>query len=354
MSRFLHARWQRLVPYVPGEQPTEKYIKLNTNESPYPPSPRVARLLREEADRLSDTQRLYPDPDAGELRAALKKAYPVKGDFFIGNGSDEVLATLFMAYGQNGRVYYPAISYGFYSVYADVYDCDAVEIPLKDLHVCPEDYQNNDGLIVIANPNAPTGLALTLDEIAAILSANPDHPVVIDEAYVDFGAHSALPLLEKYENLIVVQTFSKSRSLAGLRFGFAAARTEITEDLNRLQFARNPYSVGRLTAKIAIACLEDIAYFADCCAKIQNTRKETKDALTQRGFSCTDSLANFLWARPGDLPAAAYFEKLREKKILVRFFPKDGWNDRLRITIGTPEQMRALLQAIEAIQKEQV
>lgn len=352
MSRFLDPRWERLVPYVPGEQPLTELVKLNTNESPYPPSPGVEKLLQEQATDLAGELRLYPDPAAKELLAALHQAYPgVQGSFFPGNGSDEVLATLFMAYGTKRKVYYPKVSYGFYPVYAAVYGSKAVEVPLRGQEIDPADYRENDGMIVIANPNAPTGLALLPEQIETILSANPDHPVVIDEAYVDFGAHTCLPLLQKYENLIVVQTFSKSRSLAGLRFGFAAAGAAVIADLNRLQFARNPYPVGRLTTRLAIAALADSDYFDTCRNEIMKTREYTAHELRRRGFEVNESRANFLWVCPTDLPARYYFEKLRDRKILVRYFDADGLRDRLRITIGTLTQMDLLLAAVSAIQR---
>ncbi len=351
MSRFLNERWHDLVSYVPGEQPTEDFVKLNTNESPYPPAPGIEALLRDRARPLAEQLRLYPDPTAKQVKKALQEAFPMQGEFFVGNGSDEVLATIFMAYATGQKVYYPAVSYGFYPVYAGVYGSEAVEIPLKNHRIDVEDYQANDGLIILSNPNAPTGYALTLLEIETLLQANPDCPVVIDEAYVDFGAHSSLPLLEKYENLVVVQTFSKSRSLAGLRFGFAASGPEIHADLERLQFARNPYPVDRLTMQVVLESLKDTEYFDRCRQAIMETRAYATGVLREKGFEVCDSLANFLWARPTDRSAEEYFQGLRERKILVRYFPGEGLNDHIRITIGTREQMDLLFAAISAIQR---
>ena len=351
MSRFLDPRWDTMETYVPGEQPQEELVKLNTNESPFPPAPGVRALFREQADLLADELRLYPDPSAKALKQSMKAAFPEAPAFFFGNGSDEVLATVFQAYATGRRVYYPQVSYGFYPVYAEVHGADAVEVPLARDRILPEDYAANDGMVLIANPNAPTGLALELQEIEQILQNNPDHPVVIDEAYVDFGAQSALALLSSYQNLIVIQTFSKSRSLAGLRFGFAAGSPELMDDLHRLQFGRNPYPISRLTARIVTETLKDPAYFDTCRFTIIENRANAVKGLRERGFEVSDSMANFLWVRPTDRPAEEYFKKLRERKILVRFFSKDSLKDRLRITVGTKEQMDLLLAAISAIQR---
>lgn len=346
MSRFLNKQYQSLEPYTPGEQPkTEKLIKLNTNENPYPPSPQVMKVLSDgEIDRL----RLYSDPEASRLVSAIAGYYGLGTDqVMVGNGSDEILAFSFMAFqNEKRRIYFPKISYGFYPVYGDVFGADAVPIPLTaDLRIDPADYHDLSGTIIIANPNAPTGIALEPAEIESILKANRDNLVIIDEAYVDFGAKSCVPFLREYDNLLVVQTFSKSRSLAGSRVGFAMGSREIISDLNRIKFSFNPYNLNRLSILAAAEAIEDETYFRKTRRKIMDTRKWFVSELTRLGFTVLPSSANFVFAKSGKLTGKEYFTGLREKKILVRYFEKEPIADYVRITIGKDQDMKALLEA---------
>ncbi len=364
MSKYLCPDWQTLTPYTPGEQPKVTLTKLNTNEFPYPPSPAVEALLREDSEALTAILRLYPDPTYAKLSAALATTYSIgeatqgQGRFFVGRGSDEVLATIFMAYGQGKRVYYPDITYSFYPVYSQVYRCDAVEIPLADdFSINPADYVKNDGMVIIANPNAPTGLALTLDQVEVIVRQNPDQVVVIDEAYVDFGAQSAMALVDRYDNLVVVQTLSKSRALAGLRVGFACAHPALIDDMQRLQFSRNPYPVDRLSEQIATLSLLDQEYFEQTRRRIIKSREKVQDALRELGWHCTESKSNFIFAQPQDPSrdkAQQIMQKLREKNILVRYFDKPKLNTYLRVTIGSEEEMDRFLQEIREMEASDV
>ena len=350
MSRFISRRFDALEAYVPGEQPRDKaYIKLNTNESPYPPAPAVLDAVnRAEVADL----KLYSDPDGRVLREKLAATYGVGFDnVLLGNGSDEVLNFAFMAWcdAEHGCAF-PDISYGFYSVFADLYNLDAKVIPLDaDFRVRPEDYYGLDRFIAIANPNAPTGLSLTPNEIEPILQTNPDSVVLIDEAYVDFGGESCLPLIRKYDNLLVVRTYSKSRSLAGARLGFALGSAELIADLNKLRCSTNPYNINRLTLLAGAAALDDPAYFAECCQKIQATRADAAEKLQALGFELTDSRANFLFARHPDCDGSKFKDELKARGVLVRHFSKPRIADYLRITVGTPEQMDALIAATAAI-----
>ncbi len=360
MSRFLTDHWDGLTAYTPGEQPRTKLLKLNTNESPFAPSPRISALLETQKCELHEELRLYPDPTYALLADALGKTFPTQKNiahaerFFVGSGSDEVLATVFMAYGQGKRIYYPSISYGFYPVYAKVHDANAVALPLRDdFSIEIEGYCRNDGTVLIANPNAPTGLALSREEIEHIVRSNPDHVVVIDEAYVDFGAESAVPLIDRYENLLVIQTLSKSRGLAGLRFGFAVGDPELIADLKLLQYSRNPYPIGRLTEKIAVESLLDTDYFRNCTEDTVSVREQTRAELEQRGWACTDSKANFLFAAPPNATpekTESIVQSLRKHDILVRYFKQPLLSSHIRITIGTGEQMEEFLQRLATIE----
>lgn len=377
MSRFLAEKFAAMEPYTPGEQPQDmKYIKLNTNESPYPPSPKVRQALlsggampfgaeaqnqgevggQREEETETDKLRLYSDPEAKGLCAAIAEYWGVAPEqVAVGNGSDEILAFAFQAFGSKGKhVSFPAVSYGFYPVFAELFQLTARQVPLKpDFTVDPQDYAQSGGMVVIANPNAPTGIALSLPQIEEVLKSNRDQLVLIDEAYVDFGAESAVQLLPRYDNLMVVQTFSKSRSLAGARLGFALASREIIEDINKMKFSFNPYNVNRLSMLAGVAAMEDTEYFEQCRSEIIKTRQFTAERLTELGFSVLPSKANFLFAKCGKGKGSEYFKNLREKGILVRYWNKPGISDYVRITIGTREDMETLCSVTAAILAEQ-
>ena len=347
MSRFLREQYRDMEPYTPGEQPKmDDLIKLNTNENPYPPSPAVTKALHEK--NIEELVR-YPDPEASVLTEAIAGHFGVKrSQVAVGNGSDEILAFIYMAFGEN--IYYPAISYGFYPVFAETFMCSGTEIPLtEDLRIDPEDYKGLGGTIIIANPNAPTGMALTREEIAGILESNRDNLVVIDEAYVDFGAESCVPLLGKYDNLLIVQTFSKSHSLAGARIGAAIGSEEIIQDINKMKFSFNPYNLDRLAILAGTAAIEDEEYFRECCGKVIATRKWFVEEMEALGFEVLPSSANFIFARNPKIPGKEYFTKLRERAIVVRHFDKDPIRDYVRITIGRDEDMKKLIAVTEEI-----
>ena len=353
MSQFLNGALRRLTPYTPGEQPrNQAYIKLNTNESPYPPSPGVlAALNRAEGENL----RLYSDPEAVELREALAARYRVEREsVFVANGSDEALSFAFLAYAADGRgVAFPDISYGFYAVFARLYGIPVRQVPLRaDFRLVPEDYNHLHRTIVLANPNAPTGLALSRDEVEGIVRANPDAVVVVDEAYVDFGGESAVPLTARYPNLLVVQTFSKSRQLAGARLGLAMGNAKLIADLNRVKFSLNPYNINRLTLKAGQAALEDTAYFDRTRAAIVDTRAWTKQQLEQRGFAVLDSRSNFLFASTNRKDGGTLYKELKKNGILVRHFDAPRIQNWLRITIGTSEQMKIFVNTLDKIMEE--
>ena len=350
MSRFLNKNYETLEPYTPGEQPKVlDLIKLNTNENPYGPSPKVLEVLNSaEVEKLQ----LYSDPEASELVEAIADTYGLSRDqIAVGNGSDEILAFSFMAFQpEDGKIYFPDPSYGFYKVYGDIFKADRHPIPLtEDLRIDPEDYKNLDGTIIIANPNAPTGIALETGVIEEIIKSNPDNLVIIDEAYVDFGAKSCVPFIEKYDNILVIQTFSKSRSLAGSRVGFALGNRELIADLNRIKFSFNPYNLDRLAIRAAAAAMRDTEYFEKTRKDIITAREYTTAALEGLGFEVLPSQANFIFVRSGEISGEAYFKGLREKNILVRYFGKDPIKDYVRITIGKPEQMGALLAATKEL-----
>ena len=348
MSRFLTERLSSLTEYVPGEQPRDKkYIKLNTNESPYPPSPDAIKAIDSLA--VADS-RLYCDPEAKFLKEAIAEAMGVESkNVFVSNGSDEVLNFFFMAFcDEKNSVCFPEISYGFYKVFADLYSLPYEMIPLReDFSIDVNDYIGKGKNIVIANPNAPTGIALSLEEIERIVSSNRENIVVIDEAYVDFGGESAVNLTKKYDNLLVVQTFSKSRCLAGARLGFAIANEEIIKDLEKIKFSTNPYNVNRITQTLGIMAIKDKDYFENCRNKIIEAREYTVNALTNLGFSVLPSKANFVFAKSDDINGKELYLKLKDNGILVRHFDKiDEYN---RITIGTMEDMEALINTIKEI-----
>lgn len=337
MSRFLDSRLTGLTPYTPGEQPAEDgLIKLNTNESPFPPSPRVLEAISAAA---GDSLRLYPDPEARELIRAAAETWGLEESCVTaGNGSDELLALAFMAYGR--EICFPEISYGFYPVYARFLGCRAERIPPgPGLAVRLEDFFGRKQTVLLANPNAPTGLAFSREEIRRLLESNRDHPVILDEAYIDFGGESAVPLISRYENLLVIQTLSKSRNLAGARVGIAMGQKPLIGDLNRLRFSFNPYNLNRISIAAAAAAFRDRAYFSACMEAIGETRRWFSLELESMGFEVFPSLANFVFVRPPGRSGQAYFEGLRRRGILVRHFPDPVLSPFVRITVGTREQM---------------
>ncbi|HJJ35742.1 MAG TPA: histidinol-phosphate transaminase [Methanocorpusculum sp.] len=351
MSRFFSSRFSTLTPYVPGEQPRDmQYVKLNTNESPFPPSAKAQEYARKEADALM----LYPDPDYNALREKLAEVYHVaKNEVIVGNGSDEILDFAFAAFCENGAVF-PDTSYGFYPVFAQLNAIDYTEIPVNDatLAIDPADYCGVNKTIFIANPNAPSGIALSLADIEMILKSNPNNVVVVDEAYVDFGAESAIPLVRKYDNLLVVQTFSKSRSFAGARFGFGIASSGLISDMNTIRCSTNPYNVSRMTAAAAVGALEDEAYTKENCARIIETRGIVVKKLRELGFIVLDSSANFIFARHPDIGGKDLYLTLKKRGVLVRHFDKPKIAAYNRITIGSPAQMDRLISEIEHILNE--
>jgi histidinol-phosphate aminotransferase len=350
MSQFWSQRVQELDPYVPGEQPKDQqYIKLNTNESPYPPSPLAIEAMHA---AVNDSLRLYPDPNADDLKQAIADLHGLDRSFvFVGNGSDEVLAHAFVALLKHDKpLLYPDISYSFYPVYCNLFNINAVRIPLNDqFEIDPADYSQSNGAIIFPNPNAPTGMALPLDAIEKILKANPESVVLVDEAYVDFGAQTAIALVEQYPNLLVVQTLSKSRSLAGLRVGFAVGQPDLVEALERVKNSFNSYPLGRVEQAGAAAAIRDVPYFEECRAKIIATREQAEASLTALGFSVLPSGSNFIFAKPPEGQSAeALYLSLKEQGILVRYFNKPRISDYLRITIGTDAEMQKLLDCLKA------
>lgn len=339
---------RKVVPYTAGEQPKKaNVIKLNTNECPYPPAPGVRRLAEEmDYDKL----RLYPDTDSTVLVKELAEYYEVKPEqVFVGVGSDDVLATAFVTFFDSGRpILFPDVTYSFYDVWADLYRIPYKTCPLKeDWHLDPADYKQENGGIIFPNPNAPTGLMEDLSVVREILGANRDVVVIVDEAYVDFGGISCLPLLEEYDNLLVVQTFSKSRSMAGLRIGFCIGSEKMIKYLNDVKFSINSYTMNMTSQVLAVEAVRDDAYFKATTRKIINTRERVKAELTELGFTFPDSKANFIFASHKSVPAKDIFEALREQDIYVRFWNKARINNSLRITIGTDEEMDALLKFLK-------
>ena len=322
MSRFFSERYSNLIPYTPGEQPKNmEYIKLNTNESPYPPSQNVYEAVKKEAEKLH----LYSDPQASVITEKIAKRYGVdKSQVLVTNGSDEVLNFAFMAFGSDKKeMLFPNITYGFYTVFAELNGLRYREVPLKDdFTIDVNDYIGKDTMIVIANPNAPTGIALTLDEIEKIVKSNKNSVVVIDEAYVDFGAQSAVSLVDKYDNLLVTMTFSKSRSMAGGRIGFGIGSREIINDLNTIKYSTNPYNVNRISQVAGACAIDSDEYYMANCKEIIKTREYTKKSLEELGFLVLDSRANFLFAKSDKISGKDLYLKLKENGVLVRHFDK--------------------------------
>ena len=334
---------KRVVPYVPGEQPKSKVIKLNTNENPYPPSPKVREVL---SNYDIDELRLYPDVNAGELGMALAKYYRLNSNqVFVGVGSDDVLAIAFMTFFNSDKeILFPDITYSFYDVWADLYKIPYRMVELNDeFRINIEDYLVPNGGIVIPNPNAPTGVEKDVGELEKIVAKNPDSVVIIDEAYVDFGATSMLPLINKYDNLLIVQTYSKSRSMAGARIGMAFGNEKLIKYMNDVKFSINSYTMNRLTVAAGTAALEDEEYFKETCDKVIATRERTKVRLRELGFDMPDSKSNFVFATHESIPASDIFNAAKSAGIYLRWWNKDRISNRLRISIGTDEEMDALL-----------
>lgn len=350
MSQYLSERWKELTPYVPGEQPqNQTFIKLNTNELPYPPSPAVRRSITEgEIDNL----RLYPEPDGNIFRQSLADYYGISREqVYVGNGSDEVLAFAFMAF--LDRVQYADITYGFYPVYSGLFKCEAKEIPLrKDFSLNLDDYDAVTP-IILANPNAPTGIALSPDVIEKKLLENTERIIIVDEAYVAFGAESVLPLIKKHDNLLVIGTTSKSWGLAGLRAGMAFGSPALIQDLNLIKYSFNSYNLNRLTNVLAAAAVDDKEYEEDVCQKIISTRTRISKELTELGFLQTDSKANFLFVKHEKIRGKIFLQKLREKGILVRHFDRPKIDEYLRVSIGRDREMDQFLLAVKEILLEE-
>ena len=347
MSRFLNPRFTGIAPYTPGEQPTgREWVKLNTNECPYPPAPGVLDAVKNSVERLN----LYPEITGESTLDALSGFLGLPRDhLFIANGSDEVLAFCFWAFCPQGAAF-ADITYGFYEVYARMFAVEPLIIPLhEDYTVTPMEYTGLNRTIFIANPNAPTGLALPQSQIENILKWNPRSLVVVDEAYIAFGGQTSVPLIEKYDNLLVVGTFSKSRSLAGARFGYAAGNPALMGDLGRMRYGFNPYNVNTMTMAAAIASLQDEAYYKSCTGKIIATREKTLARLQEMGFQYTDSVANFIFIDHPRMEAERLFRALREEGVLVRWFGHPRIQNRLRVTIGSEEEMRLFVEATERV-----
>ena len=352
MSRFFSSKYSSLEAYVPGEQPKDmKYIKLNTNESPFPPSESAYEAARLEASRLQ----LYSDPECSVLTKKAADVFGVsKENILMTNGSDEILNFAFMAFcDRKHPIVFPEITYGFYPVFAELNGIPYEEIPLKDdFSVDYRDYVGVNKNVVIANPNAPTGIALPIWQIEEIVKSNPDNVVIIDEAYVDFGAESAIKLTEKYDNLLVTGTFSKSRSLAGARLGFGIGNKSLICDLNTIKYSTNPYNINRMTMAVGCAVLDDNEYYMNNCKTIIENREYTVCGLEAMGFTVLPSLANFVFAKHPEISGEELYLKLKERGILIRHFKKEKIKDFNRITIGTKDMMDEFLSRVSEILKE--
>ncbi len=345
MSKYWSQIIQALKPYVPGEQPKDNcFIKLNTNENPYPPSPNVIDAISKETDA---SLRRYPDPNCEALKQAIAEYYSVKkGNVFVGNGSDEVLALSFISFfKQRQPILFPDISYSFYEVYCRIFEIQNIRVPLTAaLDISLADYAQPNGGIIFPNPNAPTGKLLLLDSIEKLLKQNDRSVVIVDEAYIDFGGDTAIALIDKYPNLLVAQTFSKSRSLAGLRVGAALGSEELIEGLERAKNSFNSYPLDRLAIAGAVEAIRDEAYFQSTCKKVMETRERTVAALSKMGFSIVPSRANFVFIRPKGIQARELYTRLKDEKILVRYFDKPRIDEYLRVTIGTDADMQTFIE----------
>ena len=352
MSQFLSEALSKLCAYVPGEQPQNKqYIKLNTNESPFAPSPSAMAHISAEA---LENLRRYNDPCSTGLTQAIAQFYDVQDENVITtNGSDEILAFIFLAYGSGKTTAFADITYGFYSVFAQLYALQTRIVPLREnFELCVDDYNMPGENVILANPNAPTGKTVSLQDIERLCKFHPHDVVVVDEAYVDFGAESAVPLTKSYQNLIVVQTFSKSRNLAGARIGFAIAHSALIADLQRIRNSFNPYNVNALSQILGTCAMQDKAYFLSCIEQIIKTRENFTAVLKTLHFDVLDSKANFVFAKHAAFSGAQLYEKLKQHGILVRFFDKPRISSYVRITIGTHEDMNVVVQALQDITKQ--
>ena len=352
MSQFFSSKYRTLVPYTPGEQPRDmQYIKLNTNESPFPPSEKAIQMASEAAKNLQ----LYSDPTAKKLNQAMASLFGIEeNEVIMSNGSDEVLNYAFMAFcDAEHPAVFADITYGFYSVFAEINCIPTKIIPLReDFSLSVDDYIHQKGTVFIANPNAPTGLCLPTSEIERLLQSDPDRVVVIDEAYVDFGGESCIPLTKKYNNLLVTGTFSKSRSMAGARLGFGIANSALIADLNAMKYSTNPYNVNAMTMAAGVGCLMDEEYTQKNCQKIIEAREFTAKELEKLGFTLTDSRTNFVFAKHPELDGEHFYQELRRRGILVRHFSSPRIRDYNRITIGTMEQMQIFIKMTKEILEE--
>lgn len=350
MSKFLASQWQVLTPYTPGEQPQDRaYIKLNTNEAPFAPAPEVIAAV---SSSVMENLCLYPDPECGMLRDALASQHGLaRGNVFVANGSDDILNFLFKAYAANGgKAYFPDVTYGFYKVFAALHGADWQEVPVRDNFTIDwRDYFGKDGLIVLANPNAPTGAYLAQSDIKRIVGGHPGSIVVVDEAYIDFGGASCVPLVRRYDNLVVVQTFSKSRAMAGARLGVAFAQEALIRDLELFKYVTNPYAINLMTMKAGLAAISAAPYYAAQCRAIARTREETAAQLTDKGFQVLPSMANFLFLSHPAVSGKDLYLKLKAQGILVRHFDAPRTRNHIRVTIGTDKQMAAFIEAAAAI-----
>lgn len=354
IKRKKKAMWEnnirRVTPYTPGEQPKgENIIKLNTNECPYPPTPSVEEVI---AQMDCDKYRLYPDPEANVLVDAIAKQYGVNSDqVFVGVGSDDVLGMAFLTcFNSDKPILFPDITYSFYDVWAELFNIEYKTIPLNEnFEIKKEDYFCENGGIIFPNPNAPTAIEMPLADVEDIIKNNPNVVVIVDEAYIDFGTESALPLVEKYDNLLVVRTFSKSRAMAGMRIGYAFGSKKLIDAIKAVKFSYNSYTMNMPSIYAGAAAIEDSKYFEEIVAKIVNTREQAKDRLRQLGFTFTDSKTNFLFAKHESVKAEVIFEELKKRNIYVRYFKKPRIDNYLRITIGTDEEMEQLYKALEEI-----
>ncbi len=346
MSRFLHSKYDSLTPYdTSGEvESLTGYIRLNTNESPYPPSPKAIEYAHEASRNMN----YYSDPDCRELAIKLSSRMNVKpNEIVFGNGSDEILSFIFMAFCENGAAF-PEITYSFYKILAELHGVNYVTVPLRDFRVEPEDYADmNHRTIFIANPNAPTGIALNLNEIERIINLNPESLIVIDEAYIDFGAESSVRFIDDYDNVIITRTFSKSRSLAGGRLGWCMTNESLAKDIRDIKNTIAPYNINAMTQAAGTGSVEDEEYTKRNIAEICRERELTKNALTEMGFEVLDSRTNFLFVRHKDISGIRIFEGLKERHIMIRHFSNPKINDWNRITIGTHEQMQAMLDVLK-------